>query len=77
MVERSDYMLGAEVFACLKTRNMSIEMVTKKIYGNDYAKNVVRVYQCIVAFMSNDLVIPKFQNRTLLFGIKENGCDIK
>jgi len=73
MVEKADFFLGTEVFALCKTKPRTIEEMTKKIYGNNYAKNVVRVYQVMVVFMKRGLLVPCFKDRVLTFKINNNG----
>jgi hypothetical protein len=69
MRELTDDLLITEIFSLLLTEARTIEDLTNLIYKNLYAKNIIRVYQVIEILMKRGIVIPKFQNRILLFQI--------
>jgi len=69
MTERADFFIAAEIFALCKNNSRSIEELTKKIYGNQHSKNITRVYQVMVIFMKQGILVPQFKNRTLTFKI--------
>lgn len=71
MRELTDDLLVAEIFSLLLTEARTIEELTNLIYKNLYAKNIIRVYQIIEILMKRGIVIPKFQNRVLLFQIEK------
>lgn len=71
MKEHTEDLLVTQIFGLCVSRARSIEEMTSKIYKNLYAKNIVRVYQCCEILMKRGVLVPKFQNRTLLFQVEE------
>jgi len=65
--ERTDMVLGIEIYALCKNKPCSIDDLSGVLYKNNYAKNVVRVYRGIVTLLEYGLVVPVFKNRVLLF----------
>ena len=72
VTERTDILLGAEIFAVCKKKAKSIPELTKEIYGNKYAKNIYRVYCVTEILMSNELIVPIFKNKILRFKVNIN-----
>ena len=72
MKELTEDLLITEIFSLLLTEGRTIEELTNLIYKNLYAKNIIRVYQTIEILLKRGIVIPKFQNRVLLFQIDKN-----
>lgn len=72
MKELTEDLLITEIFSLLLTEARTIEELTNLIYKNLYAKNIIRVYQTIEILLKRGIVIPKFQNRVLLFQIDKN-----
>lgn len=66
-IERSDYVLGAEVMSLCMKNSYNLSNLTLKVYGNCHSKNMVRVYMCLEAFMKYGIIIPKFNHNILLF----------
>jgi len=77
MRELTDDLLITEIFSLLLTEARTIEDITNLIYKNLYAKNIIRVYQVIEILMKRGIVIPKFQNRILLFQIDNKVVGVK
>lgn len=77
MRELTDNLLITEIFSLLLTEARTIEDITNLIYKNLYAKNIIRVYQVIEILMKRGIVIPKFQNRILLFQIDNKVVGVK
>jgi len=71
MKEHTEEMLAAEVIGVCWNKGYTIEEITAKIYKNNYAKNIVRVYQCCEILMSRGLLVPKFKSRKLTFQIDQ------
>ena len=69
MKELTEDLLITEIFSLLLTNPRTIEELTNLIYKNLYAKNIIRVYQTIEILLKRGIVVPKFQNRILLFQI--------
>ena len=65
--KQSDYLLGAKVFSIINKNPNTVEGVTKKIYGNLGARNIVRIYQCIMIMLKEGIMIPQFKNGVLIF----------
>ena len=71
MKEHTNEMLVTQVFgACFKNAK-TIEEITKKIYKNESAKNILRVYQCCQILMKHKVLVPKFQNDQLRFQVNK------
>ena len=69
MKERTEELLVAQIFGLCFKQARTVDEVTKRIYKNEYAKNVVRVFQCCEILMKNGILVPKFQDRQLRFQI--------
>ncbi len=69
MKEHSKELLVTQIFGICFKHSRTIDEITQKIYGNGYAKNVVRVYQCYEILMEHGIVVPKFQNSQLRFQV--------
>ena len=70
--EHTDELLVAQVFGICFKNPRTVDEITKKIYSNGFAKNVVRVYQCCEILMSHGVLVPKFQNNQLRFQINQD-----
>ena len=55
----------------------TIEQLTQKIYKNNLAKNTVRIYQCLMVMLKNDLVQPIVKEGMMYFKVKEEGNNSK
>lgn len=66
-VERSDYVLGAEILSLCHKKSYRIIDLTKELYGNYHSKNMVRVYMCLEALMKHGVIVPEFRNNFLRF----------
>ena len=71
MPKHTDDLFVAKVIGCCFNRGRSIEDITNKIYKNNYAKNVVRVYQCCMVLMKYGILDPKVKDRMLLFQVNK------
>jgi hypothetical protein len=71
-IERTPEMLGAEIFSLCIKRSYRIGELTKKIYGNNQAKNLVRVLQTIEVLLGYGVLTPKFTNNRLHFQVNED-----
>lgn len=69
MKELTDDLLITEIFSLLLVEPRTVEDLTNIVYKNLYAKNIVRIYQTVEILMKRGIVVPKFQNRTILFQI--------
>jgi peptidyl-tRNA hydrolase len=72
MKERSEPLLVTQIFAICFKHAKTIDEITKKIYNNGLAKNVVRVYQCCEILMEHNILVPKFQNNQLRFQVNQD-----
>ncbi len=72
MKEYTAELLTTQIFGICFKHDKTIEEITQKIYKNQYAKNIVRVYQCCEILMKHGVLVPKFKNRQLRFQIIEN-----
>jgi hypothetical protein len=77
MKERSKHVLGAEVMSICSGKSYRIEELTKKIYNNLDAKNIVRVYQCVEVLLYHDILIPEFKQRYLRFRLNKEKWGLK
>lgn len=82
MKELTEELLVTQIFGFCIAEPQTIEGLTNKIYKNLYAKNIVRVYQCVEILMKRGILIPVFKDRTLLFRVDDkiigrNGNGIK
>jgi len=71
MKERTPELLGLEVMLMCKGSGHRLEEITKRVYGNMYEKNMVRVFRMLEVLMEEDVVVPCFINKQLRF--KLNG----
>ncbi len=69
MKELTDDLLITEIFSLLLVEPRTVEDLTNIVYKNLYAKNIVRIYQTVEILMKRGIVVPKFQNRTILVQI--------
>lgn len=72
MKEHSEALLVTQIFGICFKRARTIDEITKKIYNNGNAKNIVRVYQCCEILMKHSIIIPKFQNNQLRFQVNQD-----
>jgi hypothetical protein len=71
-VERENWLLGIEVYSALKQKQIcTIEQLTQRIYKNNLSKNIVRIYQCLMVMLKNDLVQPVVKEGILYFKTKD------
>ena len=71
MKERTSEVLGLEILLQCRGSGKRLEEITKKVYGNMYEKNMVRVFRILEILMQEDVVVPCFINKCLRF--KMNG----
>lgn len=69
MKEYTDELMFTKIFCICIRHGYTIEEVTQKIYNNNLAKNIVRVYQSIEIMMKHNIMIPKYQNNSLRFQV--------
>lgn len=69
MKELTNDLLITEIFSLLLLEPRTIEELTNMVYKNLYAKNIVRIYQTVEIMMKRGIVVPRFQNRMILFQI--------
>lgn len=72
MPKHTDDLFVAEVIGCCFNHARTIEEITNKIYKNQYAKNIVRVYQCCMILMKHGILAPKVKERTLKFQVNRD-----
>lgn len=77
MKEYSDDLLVVKIFSICLRNGYTIEEITDKIYKNNLAKNIVRVYQSVEIMMKHNIMIPKYQNNGLRFQVNQNICEDK
>lgn len=75
MPKFADDIFVAEVIGCCFNRGRTIEEITTKIYKNNYAKNVVRVYQCCMVLLKHGIMDPKVKDRVLLFQVNKEAFE--
>ena len=71
MKEHTDDLLVTQIIGICWQYSRTIEEITSKIYKNQYAKNIVRVYQCCEVLLSHGVMVPKFKNRKLMFQVDQ------
>jgi len=69
--EHTDELLVAQILGICWYSSKTIEEITAKIYKNQYAKNIVRVYQCCEILLSHGVLIPKFKDKKLMFQVDQ------
>ena len=69
MKEYTDELLFTKIFSLCLKHPYSIEEITDKIYKNNLAKNIVRVYQSMEIMMKHNIMLPKYQNNSLRFQV--------
>ena len=69
MKEYTDDLLFAHIFGMCLKKSYTIEEITRRVYKNNTAKNIVRIYQCCVVLMGHGVLVPKFVNRELRFQV--------
>lgn len=75
MKEYTEDLLVTKIFSICFNRPKSITEITSKIYKNEYAKNIVRVFQCCEILMKHGVLIPKFNDRILRFQVDKNSVE--
>lgn len=71
MKEHTDDLFVAQVIGICFKNAKTVDEITKKIYKNMQAKNVVRVFQCCEVLMKHGVLVPKFQNQELRFQVDQ------
>lgn len=71
MKEHTDDLFVAQVVGICFKHSKTIEQITEKIYKNQSAKNIVRVYQCCMILMKHGVLVPKVKDRLLMFQINQ------
>ena len=71
MKEQTTEMLTTNIIGICFKKACTIEEITNKIYKNNYAKNIVRVYQNCELLMKHGVIVPKFQHCTLRFQVDQ------
>jgi len=71
MTKHTDDIFVAEVMGCCFSQARTIEQITDRIYKNQYAKNIVRVYQCVMVLMKHGIMVPKVKGRILMFEVNQ------
>jgi len=71
MPKHTDDLFVAEVIGCCFHHARTIEEITNRIYKNNYAKNIVRVYQCCMVLMKHGILAPKVKSRMLMFEVNQ------
>ena len=69
MKEYSDDLFVTKVIGVCFKNAKTIEQITEKIYKNQLAKNIVRVYQCCMILMQHGILVPKVKDRLLMFQV--------
>ena len=72
MKEYSEPLLITHIFGICFKHARTVDEITKRIYKNGHAKNIVRVYQCCEILMEYEILIPKFQNKQLRFQVNQD-----
>lgn len=72
MKEHTNELLVTQIFGICFKSPRTIEEITKRIYRNGYAKNILRVYQCCEILLGHSVLVPKFQNNQLRFQINQD-----
>ena len=71
MKEYTDDLFVTKVIGICFNHAKTIEQITEKIYKNQLAKNIVRVYQCCMILMQHGVIVPKAKDRLLTFQVNQ------
>jgi len=69
--ERENWLLGMEVISAIKKHPITLEQICMKIYRNTQAKNLVRIYICVMVLLKNEIVTVLVKDGMLLFKMNE------
>jgi len=71
-MERSEQVIGAEIFAICYKHPSTVEQLTNRIYRNTRMRNIARIYLCVERLLKHGVLVPMFKNNSLYFKV-DNG----